>query len=211
MIEFEKDLGPAKTIASSMEDITTIIKEASGMVRVQREIKQAIDLLLDAFKNNKRVFTMGEGRSGLVGRAFAMRLRHLDFHAHVIGESTTPKVSSEDVVLVISGSGETPTNISRVQTIIKDIKAKIIVITYDVKSTLGRLSDITVKLPGRQEDITGQNHDYEKRRLTGEPPLTPLGTAFEISAMIFLDSLIRALMPPTKTTEADMNQRHAIH
>jgi len=35
---------------------------------------------------------MGVGRSGLIGRAFAMRLMHLGFEVYVLGETITPAV-----------------------------------------------------------------------------------------------------------------------
>ena len=38
----------------------------------------------------RRIFVAGAGRSGLAGRAFAMRLMHFGFDAFVIGEIATP-------------------------------------------------------------------------------------------------------------------------
>ena len=36
-----------------------------------------------------------------------MRLNQLDKQAHVVGESTTPAIKSNDVFVIISGSGST--------------------------------------------------------------------------------------------------------
>ena len=199
---------PEERIASSMANIAELSKEASKkIIRQGAKIKVVINLLMQAYRTNKRLFVMGRGRSGLVGEAFAMRARHLNFHAHVIGESTTPAVRSDDLVVAISGSGVTSTNIALCRTIIK-IGAKIIAITSDINSPLGRLADIAIDLPGRED--TEVIEDYDKRRLTGEPPLVPLGTLFEINTLIFLDSLICELMLQTETTEEEMKRRHAI-
>lgn len=174
--------------------------------REERGIERFIDLIMYAYREHKRVFGGGEGRSGFVAKAFAMRLRQIGFHAHIIGEATTPRVRAEDIVIIISGSGETDTNIARCQIIIAKIKAKIIVITSHRDSTLGRLADVCVKLPGRDEvEVV----EYTQRRLVGGPIL-PLRTFFEAIAGIFLDSVIEKLMCLTSTDEKAMEERHGI-
>ena len=204
-----KEEDSEQRVASSMSDIATHVEGASDQVKDQpKPVRQLIEHLMKVYKGNHRLFTMGEGRSGLVGRAFAMRARHLDFRAHVIGESTTPVVRVNDLVVVISGSGTTTTNISRCTIIIDRIGAKIIAITSNVNSPLGKLTDIIIELPGREESETID--DYNAKRLTGITPLAPLGTLFETNALVFLDSLICELMLLTETTEEEMIARHAI-
>ena len=44
--------------------------------------------------NAKRIYVMGAGRSGLVAKAFAMRLMHLGMHAYVVGETITPALDT---------------------------------------------------------------------------------------------------------------------
>ena len=41
----------------------------------------------------KRIYVIGAGRSGLVAKAFAMRLMHLGLHAYVVGETITPAMT----------------------------------------------------------------------------------------------------------------------
>ena len=53
------------------------------------------------------MLVVGDGRSGLVGKAFAMRLMHLGFSVYVVGETITPRLQPQDLLIVISGSGET--------------------------------------------------------------------------------------------------------
>ena len=52
---------------------------------------------------------MGAGRSGLVAKAFAMRLMHLGFTAYVVGETITPAMRPKDLLVIFSGSGRTKT------------------------------------------------------------------------------------------------------
>ena len=61
---------------------------------------------------------MGAGRSGLAAKAFAMRLMHLGFNVYLVGETTTPAVQPDDLVIAVSGSGETP-SIANLGTIAK--------------------------------------------------------------------------------------------
>lgn len=47
------------------------------------------------------VFVAGKGRSGFVANSFAMRLNQLGKYAYVIGESTTPSITENDLFIVI--------------------------------------------------------------------------------------------------------------
>ncbi|UZE93110.1 MAG: SIS domain-containing protein [Candidatus Nealsonbacteria bacterium] len=208
-IDSEKDI--QKDITDLMVLKVKLIEDGAKKVleenREEKGIRGLIDLCMYAYEEHKRVFFMGEGRSKLVGEGCAMRFRQMDFHAHVIGESTAPRVREEDIVMVISGSGTTSTNIDRCEKIITEIGAKIIVITSHRDSPLGRLADVTIKLPGREEVVEAV--DYSRKRLVGGPIL-PLRTFFEAIAGIFLDSIIEKLMYLTKTSEEKMEERHAI-
>ncbi len=165
-------------------------------------VNKMIDEIFDA----QHIFLMGAGRSGLVGKAFAMRLMHLGLKSFVVGESTTPAVEKEDVVIAISGSGETR-SISNLGRITKEIGATLITVTSNDDSTLGRLSDTVVVIPGRTKNDVG---GYLERHMRGEyTHLTPLGTSFEISSLVFLDAVIAQLIGITGTSEAELKSRHA--
>ncbi|MCI4329121.1 MAG: hypothetical protein L3J86_06000, partial [Thermoplasmata archaeon] len=47
-------------------------------------------------------FVYGAGRSGIIGRAFAMRLVQTGLVAYVFGESVTPIVHQGDAVFILS-------------------------------------------------------------------------------------------------------------
>ena len=87
----------------------------SLIAQVKQEIDTVLDLVdetqLDAvaplLTKEKRIFVLGAGRSGLMARAFAMRLMHIGYTPYVIGETITPSVQAGDVLVAVSGSGNT--------------------------------------------------------------------------------------------------------
>jgi 6-phospho-3-hexuloisomerase len=147
--------------------------------------------LLDNIMGAKKIFLVGAGRSGLAARAFAMRLMHLGFKVHVVGETTAPAVQPEDLVIAVSGSGETA-SVANLGAIAKKIGSKLAAITSNKESTLGNISDVVVIIPGRpKEDL-------------------PLGTLFEISALVFLDAVISELMVRTGISEPELKMQHTV-
>ncbi|MHC1566391.1 MAG: 6-phospho-3-hexuloisomerase [Candidatus Syntropharchaeia archaeon] len=187
-----------KCIRIVMEHIEEMLEELD-----REKIKEVIDTILDA----EHIFLTGAGRSGLVAKAFAMRLMHLGLNVYVVGETTTPAVKKNDLVIAISGSGSTIST-ANMGKIAKDIGAKLITITSIPDSVLGKLSDIVLVVKGRKEN--GGN-DYFERRMRGEyKSLAPLGTIFEILTLILLDAIIAELMTITGKSEMDLKERHAV-
>jgi 6-phospho 3-hexuloisomerase len=186
----------------AVEEILEHIKSLQRNMKA-REINQFVDALL----KSRRVFVVGAGRSGLVGKAFAMRLMHLGMDVYVIGETITPSLRAKDTLLAISGSGETELIVETAK-IGKKIGAKIIAVTSYPRSPLAKLADVVVTLPGRKE--VAAIADYMKRELFGEyASLAPLGTLFEVGVMVFLDGIMAALMVKLGKKEEDLKARHA--
>ena len=167
------------------------------------EIERMVEAILEA--KDRRILIVGAGRSGFVGRAFALRLMNLGFNVYVSGETITPALEKGDLVVAISGSGVTRTVVVQVEAA-KEVGAKIIAITSHPESPIGRHADILVVVKGRTK-IDAET-DYERRQIRGIYDLAPLGTMFELSAMIFLDSVVAELMKRLGLTELDMIRRH---
>src|SRR5262245_50138918 len=68
--------------------------------------------LLQAIEKSRRVFLVGAGRTGLVARSFAIRLRQLGREAFVAGEAATPAPEKGDLVVVCTASSRTPTTLA---------------------------------------------------------------------------------------------------
>jgi 6-phospho 3-hexuloisomerase len=170
---------------------------------IQRKIKDIlnsvptydIEKVKKLFFKSNRIFVYGAGRSGLVAKAFAIRLVHLGFETFVIGETITAPVQKGDLVVIISGSGET---IPAVMTadIAHKLGAKVVSITGKKKSDISKYADITLYL-------SASCNDKERKRYA------PLGTLFEASVWILMDGIIADLLESKNETEETMRKRHA--
>ncbi|MFZ8791985.1 MAG: 6-phospho-3-hexuloisomerase [Thermosphaera aggregans] len=187
------------------EIINFIVKSIDLIEDYSKE--NMINLLITARKENKRVFVIGAGRSGLIARAFAMRLLHLSFNVYVIGETILPRASPSDILIAISGSGRTKLVVAAAEAA-KGALMKVIAITTYPDSPLGRMADIVVRIPGRTKMAIEE--DYISRQILGiHEPLAPLGTLFEDTTLIFLDGIIVELMNRLGVTEEELMNRHA--
>ena len=198
-----------KTQVDNCEDVLLSMRLIAENLKevVDRLDKKSIKIMIQKILNSKRIFLMGAGRSGLVAKAFAMRLMHLGFSVYVVGETTTPAVQPEDVVIAISGSGETH-SIADLGKIVKDIGSTLITVTSKKESTLGRISDIAVILPSKTKNDLDAG-GYLERNMRGDyKNVPPLGTSFEITSLIFLDSIIAQLITLTGASEAELKSRH---
>ena len=154
-----------------------------------------IDNVSSIFFEANRIFVYGAGRSGHVAKAFAIRLVHLGFQTFVIGETIGAPVKKDDMVFIVTGSGETIPSVMTAE-IAHNIGAKLVVVTGRKDSRITKFADVAIILSAECMD---------KKRKT----LAPLGTLFEASAWILLDSIIAELMEIKGETEGSMQSRHA--
>lgn len=190
-------------LVDAIDEILNNVKEVSLSLN-----NESIIEMLDMLTSAKSVFVLGVGRSGLVAKAFAMRLMHLGINVYVVGETITPAIYADDCLLAISGSGETSFIISTAK-ITRKRGAKIIAVTSYPDSTLGKLADMIIRIKGRTK--INSEKDYIKRQINGKhQPLAPLGTLFEVSTLIFLEGIISELMYKLGKTEDDLKARHTV-
>lgn len=189
-------------VIKTAKEINKMIKEV-----LDRLSKKEVDEFMQNLIHSRNIFVSGAGRSGLVGKAFAMRLMHLGFYVYVVGETITPPVKPGDLLIAISGSGKTSATLTTVKTA-KKLKTTVIAITSFKDSPIAKLADCTIVIRGRE--MKGKERDYISGQLTGaHEPLTPLGGLFELSTMVFLDSVITKLMRLYEEGERDLQKRHA--
>lgn len=193
-------------LIKAVNEIVSFVSKALNYVDMKR-VEEMINTLITAYKSGKKILVIGAGRSGLVGRAFAMRLMHLGFNVYVLGDTIVPSIGSGDIVIAISGSGRTRLVVTAAE-VAKSVGAKIIAITSHEDSPLAKIADIVVKVPGRIK-IAGEE-DYTVRQILGiYEPLAPLGTLFEDTCMIFLDGVVVELMKRLGKSEEDLRRRHS--
>ena len=153
------------------------------------------DLASSILVSAPRIFTFGEGRSGLALRMGAMRLVHLGKIVHIVGDATTPAISPGDVFIVASGSGET-----NVTVLIADqgrkAGAHLLVVTATQQSRLANLADTLIHMstPSKGNPSAGQS-------------VQAGGSLFEQSLLIVLDTLF--LLIAGTDAEATISAHHA--
>lgn len=160
----------------------------------ESEIEQTPEFVEHILKSRK-IFLYGVGRSGLIAKAFAIRLVQMGLEIFFIGETITPIVEEGNLVVIVSYTGET---MSAIQTanIVRRVGAKVVSITAHDHSKLSSASNLVIVLHPPK--------DEERKRLA------PLGTLFEDAALIYLDGIVALLMEKLGQSEGLMRGRHAI-
>ena len=189
---------------TSIKAILDNIKSAENFLD-----EEAINKFEDIIIGSNNIFVTGAGRSGLAAKAFAMRLMHLGLSAYVVGETISPAINRDDCIVAISGSGETNTIVSAAK-IAKNRGSKVLALTSYPDSTLGQLADSYILVKGRtKKEVDDEN--YMKRQIHGNyTSLTPLGTAFELTTLVFIYDYFLELMEKMEQTEIDLKARHTV-
>ena len=191
--------------AAAEEIITGASKTLENLDKQQ--VEKLVEMIVEA--KDKKIFIDGMGRSGFVGRAFALRLMNLGFNVYFIGETITPAANAGDLVIAISGTGETKMVVTASMAA-KEIGAKVAAITTYKDSSLAKTADHVLIMGGRTKKGWPREEDYLTRQLLCErESLTPLGSMFENNCMIFLDGLVVELMYKLKKTEEELKAKHA--
>lgn len=145
--------------------------------------------IFDYIVKAKNLFVYGQGRSGLIAEAFAMRLKQLGLNVFIVGLPDTPAITKNDLLIAITCSGETKLTIDIIEEA-RQYGARTIVITSSKENTAARIADYALIIKAK-------------------PSKQPLNSLFEQSTFLFLDSLILFLMKKLKVDEGFMKKHHA--
>jgi 6-phospho-3-hexuloisomerase len=156
------------------------------------EVEQLVGELL----KTKRVFVTGEGRSGLVGKCFAMRLMHIGLPVYVVGEVVTPAIGPGDLLVAVSGSGATPVTLTIVQRAMA-AGARGFLVSSKRDSPIGVQVRNVLVIPGK----TTADEDESLS-------IQPMGSLADQSAHLLLDAVIVLLMDRLGVKEAETKVRH---
>lgn len=179
------------------ENIGYLYKTVQESLKIDDDCLKAVEEMLSAILEADKIFLYGVGRSGLVAKAFAIRLVQLGLDVFFVGESNTPMVEANAVAIIISNTGQT---MSAVQTanIVRRIGAKAIAITSDPHSKLAHAASANIIIADRKPENVQMAH------------CAPLGTIFEQATALLLDGLVPILMTRLEETNDSMRKRHAI-
>ncbi|KJV07919.1 bifunctional 3-hexulose-6-phosphate synthase/6-phospho-3-hexuloisomerase [Methylocucumis oryzae] len=192
--------------SSPAEAARTIRDAADGKVTHQQMVVNKIRSVLSETRDDypsrllrmldraNRVFVSGAGRSGLICRFLGMRLMHSGYDVSMVGEIVTPSIKRGDLLIIISGSGETEQLIAFTKKA-REVGAQILLITAKPNSTIGSMADETMQMgtPEQFAKVQGM----------------PMGTVFELSTLFFLESFISHVIHEKGIAEEEMRSRHA--
>lgn len=156
-----------------------------------------IDALLQAIQSAKRLFFAGAGRTGLALKMAAMRFMHLGYEVYVVGETTTPAILADDLLILGSGSGSTSTLVTAAEKAKKQT-ASLAVLTAAGDSTLASLADVTVRIPAAVKTDFGVSVSQQYA-----------GSLFEQAVLLVLDGVFMALWQESGLTKEDLWPKHA--
>jgi 6-phospho-3-hexuloisomerase len=174
-----------------LAEVAACVRQASS-----DELARATELM----ETSPRIFVAGAGRSGLCMRALGMRLMHLGKTVYVVGETITPSIAAEDLLILGSGSGQTLSLLAMAGRARRQ-GATILLFTTAAASPLAELADYRVVIPAPSHKPA--------EGINGPKSVQPLGSLFEQSMLILCDSFILELMRRTGVSAAQMFERHA--
>ncbi len=158
-----------------LKEIQKILKKISA---------KDIQTFVHEIEQAKRIYTIGVGRSGLVAKNLAMRLVRLGKETYVVHETVNPKMKEKDLLIAISGSGETNDILDAVK-ISRMMGARILTLTADGNSSIIKISHEVIVVPA-QIPVRLGNH-YHLRELIGVPERSAVKSLFEVCTLVFLE------------------------
>ncbi len=147
----------------------------------------------------EEIFLAGAGRSGFAAKGFAMRLMHMGKKSYVVGETCTPNITENGLLVVCSGSGSTKSLVNHADKA-KEVGAKVALITIDPDSPIGKIADTVIEIPAPSPKSARQGNVSS---------VQPMGSLFEQSESLFLDAVVMRLMEKEGMDSDAMFGRHA--
>jgi arabinose-5-phosphate isomerase len=133
-----------------IKDAINVLKtEAQSILDLTKKIDSSFELMVELiYSSTGRVIISGIGKSGLIGKKIVATLtstgtNSMFLHPVEAMHGDLGIVTNNDIVLVISNSGETE-ELNRFIPSIKDLNCKLIAFTGNTKSTMADLCDIII-------------------------------------------------------------------
>ena len=177
--------------------IRTINMEVETLLKLRDSLNDNLTDALDIMQAAKgRIIMTGMGKSGIIGRKIAASLASTgtpSFFVHPAEAShgDLGMITEDDVVVAISNSGEAKELVDTLN-YCKRFGIKIIAITKNSESTLGKAADIILLIPNNGEAC----------------PLGLAPTSSTTATLVIGDILTTGLIERKGFTKADFNERH---
>ena len=177
--------------------IRTVNNEIDTIIKLRDSIDSNLTKALDLMQHVKgRIIITGMGKSGHIGKKIAASLASTgtpSFFVHPAEAShgDLGMITEEDVVIAISNSGESRELVD-ILNYCKRFGIKLISITKNVESSLGKAGDIVLCLPNNGEAC----------------PLGLAPTNSTTATLVLGDILTAGLIERKGFTKSDFNERH---
>jgi len=186
----DKSFAFRKMMEIILEENRSLLKNITG---------KAVKDFIQRIRNSESIFFSAQGRTGFILRCFCMRLMHLGYSVYFCGETVTPAITGNDLLIVLSGSGETPSTLEAVR-LAKQYEAETYGILGNIESRIGSLVDHSLHLPGTT-----------KLCRKSEPESAQMaGSLFEQSAFLFLEAVVLKIYQTQKKGVGSVSSRHAV-
>jgi 6-phospho-3-hexuloisomerase len=167
----------------------------SLLVRVSKE---EVDHLIEEIDKAGRIFCAAQGRSGYILRCFCMRLMQFGHTAFFVGETITPRIGKGDMLIVLSGSGQTNFTEEWIR-VARQRGATTFGVIGVEDSPIGNALDYSLSIPA------GSKLEFSRGSYATQPP----GSLFEQAAFIFLETIVLALYQRLGSDGQALLERHA--
>ncbi len=177
--------------------IRTINSEIDTIIKLRDSLDSSLTQALNLMQNAKgRIILTGMGKSGHIGKKIAASLASTgtpSFFVHPAEAShgDLGMITEDDVIIAISNSGESRELVD-ILNYSKRFGIKLIAITKNPESSLGKAGDIVLKLPNNGEAC----------------PLGLAPTNSTTATLVLGDILTAGLIQRKGFTKADFNERH---
>lgn len=176
--------------------IKLVLNEINSVLDKVEEFQ--VEQMISEILSSNKIVVCGAGRVGMAIRGFGMRLGHLGFTAFTLGDSTVPSIAESDLLIVASGSGETQTIFDLVS-IAKKNNARIVAITGNTESRIGKLANVIVKLEAPSKT----------KQVDGFVSIQPMTTLNEQCLGVFFDLVVLKIMDKMGENHDSMWNRHS--
>jgi 6-phospho-3-hexuloisomerase len=154
--------------------------------------------LIEEIDKAGRIFCAAQGRSGYILRCFCMRLMQFGYPAFFVGETITPRIDKGDMLVVLSGSGQTTLTQEWVR-VARQRGATTFGLIGIEDSPIGMALDYSVSIPA------GSKLEFSREFYSIQPP----GSLFEQAAFVLLEIIVLALYQRQGSDGQALLERHA--
>lgn len=175
-------------------------------------VSEDFERLYEYILKAEHIHLYGSGRSLNIIKCFGMRLMHLGFPVIIVGSTTSPHGKKSDVLICMSGSGNT-VNVITAMRIAKENNIPVVLFTHNKSSEGAKLADLLININtgvGNWEAAINDPLEVSFGGDYSDSCVAPMGTVFEILMLCLLDSIINKLMMMLCKDCSDLEDLHSL-